>query len=265
MRRLSNALRALTRWPSNRAASPVYWRIATGISWVSPTAPASLTAFGLPLDSCTTTARSNAGSIPTRRPAAFTSRAKGWPCDTLLITRASASLSPACAVSAPESRSATVSDLPERLSMPPRAALVPKRQFRDRPVIRQPPRAVRATCPCPPWHASAECHRAAYARSACEHPRRRQAASCSRVRTERNEVRASVKIATVYFDPEIHRALAEILRIDVLLHARASGAWHRLATEVVLKEGLSARCSQYLRASPGHNPRLSERRGDLPV
>src|SRR5947208_13100040 len=71
MRRLSNALRALTGRPSNRAASPLYWRIATGISWVRPTAPASLTAFGLPLDSCTTTARSNAGSIPTRRPTAF--------------------------------------------------------------------------------------------------------------------------------------------------------------------------------------------------
>src|SRR5438067_3119391 len=190
MRRLSSALRALTGRPSSRAASRVYWRIATGISWVSPTAPASLTAFGLPLDSCTTTARSNAGSIPTRRPTAFISRAKGWSYDTLLITRASASLSPACAVTAPESRSATVSDLPERLSMPPRAALVPKRQFRDRPVIRQPPRAVRATCPCPPWHASAECHRAAYARSAGERPRRRQTASCSRVRTERKEVRA---------------------------------------------------------------------------
>src|SRR5215813_5127355 len=90
------------------------------------------------------------------------------------ITRASASLSPACTGSAPESRSATASDLAERLSMPPRAALVPKRQFRDRPVVRQPPRAVRATCQCPRWHASAECHRAADARSACESPRRRQ-------------------------------------------------------------------------------------------
>src|SRR5438552_13893860 len=201
MRRLSNALRALTGRPSNRAASRVYWRIATGISWVRPTAPTSLTAFGLPLDSCTTTARSNAGSIPTRRPTAFISRAKGWSYDTLLITRASASLSPACAVTAPESRSATVSDLPERLSMPPRAALVPKRQFRDRPVIRQPPRAVRATCPCPPWHASAECHRAAYARSTCERPRRRQTASCSRVRTERKEVRAPA--------PRVHGEFSE--------------------------------------------------------
>src|SRR5439155_4714560 len=136
------------------------------------------------------------------RPTAFISRAKGWSYDTLLITRASASRSPACAVTAPESRSATVSDLPERLSMPPRAALVPKRQFRDRPVIRQPPRAVRATCPCPSWHASAECHRAAYARSACERPRRRQTASCSRVRTEREEVRAP---APRVLPPDGHR------------------------------------------------------------
>src|SRR5882724_10008774 len=187
MRRLSSALRGLTGRPSSRAASRVYWRIATGISWVRPTAPASLTAFGLPLDSCTTTARSNAGSIPTRRPTAFISRAKDWPCDTLLITRASASISPACAGSAAQSRSPSVSDLRRRLSMPPRAALVPKRQFRDWPVIRQPPRAVRATCPCPLWHASSECHRAAYARSACESPRRRQTASCRLVRTEREE------------------------------------------------------------------------------
>src|SRR5438128_7637799 len=50
MRRLSSALRALTGRPSSRAASRAYWRIATGISWVRPTAPASLTAFGLPLD-----------------------------------------------------------------------------------------------------------------------------------------------------------------------------------------------------------------------
>src|SRR5438132_13247561 len=63
MRRLSSALRALTGRPSSRAASRAYWRIATGISWVRPTAPASLSAFGLPLDSCTTTARSNAGSM----------------------------------------------------------------------------------------------------------------------------------------------------------------------------------------------------------
>src|SRR5206468_224475 len=137
-----------------------------------------------------TTARSNAGSIPTRLPTAFISRAKGWPCDTLPITRASANISPACTGSTPESRSASVSDLPRRLSMPPRAALVPKRQLLDRSVFRPPPRAACATCPVPALARESECHRAAYARSARESPRRRQTASCSRVRTERVEVRA---------------------------------------------------------------------------